>query len=427
VVRLETAFHARYIGNLELPAVGESSHDTLVLAGWVHSGIGETLEMERVCLRYNHFTLGTTNITLSRPDAEAYLQQIGIASLKGACGFHGEFSLALLPSPVTLDVTVREASGQHFPIYQLTLEHDTELQPCSIPISPLLLTTLGRTGSTWLSALLALHPDIVCSPNGEPRLGLYWLAVLAAVSQPQSYLRKYDSLDLAASYWWLGDPDVLPALVRSDDETERELGFVSAQRFSQFVGMEMSAHYTALASRQGKAPRFFVEKFLPNLYADLMPRVILGSKEIMLVRDWRDMVASIESYSRHRGMDLFGTTRDASRSMQMRAQVNGVEMIRIAWEQRKHTALLVRYEDLATDLRGQIERIFRYLEVDAASATLSGVLDNWVARSADFEDQRTTPSLSASIGRWKTDLSQDEGAFATELYHDSLVAFGYET
>jgi hypothetical protein len=291
----------------------------------------------------------------------------------------------------------------------------------------LLLTTLGRTGSTWLSALLALHPEVFCQSEVEPRLGLYWLSALAAVAQPKSFLRKYDALDLSDSQWWLGGAGVDTAIVRIDGETERQLGFLSAQRFAQFVGEELSAHYSAIASKQGKTPIFFLEKYLPNLYPELMSRVVMGSKEIFLVRDWRDMIASIESYSRQRGMDLFGTTRDAGRGEQIRAQVEAVEMMRVAWEQRKDTALLVRYEDLLSDISGQVERIFRYLEVDTDGATLSLILENWVARSADFKEQRTTPSYSASIGRWKTDLSAEEGVLATELYHDSLVSFGYET
>lgn len=425
IVRLETAFHARYIGKLELPVVGEISRDTVVFAGWIHSGIGQTLE--EVCLRYNNFTVAVTSVSLSRPDAETYLKQIGIASPTEACGFHGEFGFSLLPSPVTVDVTVREASGQYFPIYQLTVEHNTELQPRRFSIRPLLLTTLGRTGSTWLSALLALHPEVVCQTEAEPRLGLYWLSVLSAVSQPGSFLRKYDALDLSDSQWWLGGQGVHSGIIRSDDETERQLGFVSAQRFSQFVGVELSAHYRAIALRQGKVPSFFLEKYLPNLYPELMSRVIMDSKEIFLVRDWRDMVASIGSYSLKRGMDLFGTTRAAGRSVQIRDQVDAVEMMRVSWGQRQDTALLVRYEDLVTDLPGQIERIFRYLQVDTNLATLSLVLENWIGRSSDFEEHRTTPSLSASIGRWKTDLSPEDGALASELYHDSLVCFGYET
>jgi hypothetical protein len=425
VVRLEDAFQARYVGKLEVPVVGEISDDTLVLSGWVYSSIGQTLE--RVCLRCNHFTVAATSVSLSRPDAENYLKQIGFASPTEACGFHGEFSLSLLRSPVTFDITVREASGCHFPIYRLTVEHNTELQPHRTALRPLLLTTLGRTGSTWLSALLALHPEVFCQSEVEPRLGLYWLSALAAVAQPKSFLRKYDALDLSDSQWWLGGAGVDTAIVRIDGETERQLGFLSAQRFAQFVGEELSAHYSAIASKQGKTPIFFLEKYLPNLYPELMSRVVMGSKEIFLVRDWRDMIASIESYSRQRGMDLFGTTRDAGRGEQIRAQVEAVEMMRVAWEQRKDTALLVRYEDLLSDISGQVERIFRYLEVDTDGATLSLILENWVARSADFKEQRTTPSYSASIGRWKTDLSAEEGVLATELYHDSLVSFGYET
>lgn len=425
VVRLETAFQTRYIGNLELPVVGESSGDTAVLSGWIHGAIGQT--PERICLRYNHFTLAATGVSLSRPDAETYVKELGCIATTEACGFSGEFGFSLLPSPVTLDVTVRESSGQHFPIYQLTVEHNTELHPHRTSIRPLILTTLGRTGSTWLSALLALHPEVVCQTEVEPRLGLYWLSALAAVSQPKSFLRKHDAIDLSDAQWWLGGAGVHPAIFRLDAETERQLGFASVERFSQFVGEELSAHYNSISLKQKKAPSFFLEKYLPNLYPELMSRVIMGSKEIFLVRDWRDMVASIESYSRQRGMDLFGTTREASRSEQIHAQVEAVEMMRVAWEQRKTGGLLVRYEDLLSDLPGQVKRIFDYLEIDTSASTLSMVLANWIARSSDFEEQRTTPNNSASIGRWKTDLSPDEGILATALFHDSLATFGYET
>ena len=53
-------------------------------------------------------------------------------------------------------------------------------------LRPLIVTTLGRTGSTWLIHLLGTHPGVTAYRpfSFEPRAATYWTDILASLSEP---------------------------------------------------------------------------------------------------------------------------------------------------------------------------------------------------------------------------------------------------
>jgi hypothetical protein len=64
----------------------------------------------------------------------------------------------------------------------------------------------------------------------------------------------------------------------------------------------------------------------------------------------------------------------------------------------------LRYEDLAIDLETTAEMLGDYLGVELFSSN--------VDRPAQHV---TTPSASASVGRWRSDLDEDEAAILTPI------------
>src|SRR5207244_1900303 len=80
-------------------------------------------------------------------------------------------------------------------------------------LQPLIVTTLGRTGSMLLLRLLEAHPEVlVIRPHRyEQRVAGYWSEVLLALTDPASYMRQLapaGSLDRPR--WWLGDEGPTP-------------------------------------------------------------------------------------------------------------------------------------------------------------------------------------------------------------------------
>ncbi len=70
---------------------------------------------------------------------------------------------------------------------------------------PLLVTTLGRSGSAWFMRLLGRHPQFVPYKPFErdPRVAAYWFGVLEALAHPASYLLPLSAPRLADPRWWL--------------------------------------------------------------------------------------------------------------------------------------------------------------------------------------------------------------------------------
>jgi protein-tyrosine sulfotransferase len=197
---------------------------------------------------------------------------------------------------------------------------------CSRPQVVWILGILQRSGTNYLRDLIELHPDCqTADPIGEDFL-------VANADKLQQYARG------VAGDWnpdWDKDGKLQHELLLSLGEAC--VSFLTSRACS---GPGPSRGYVVT-----KTPSV---KNLPLL--TLFPR----SRAVVIVRDGRDMIVS--------GMNSFGWTfetmcrqwADAARTIQS-AQAAGVPF------------LLVRYEDLLSNLRATLAGVFSYLDIDAAA------------------------------------------------------------
>src|SRR5206468_3765127 len=112
----------------------------------------------------------------------------------------------------------------------------------------------------------------------------------------------------------------------------------------------------------------FVEKFavrsaVPDLVWELYPR----ARELILVRDFRDLVASILAMNVKVGYQGFGRRRAASDEEFIERQMADLASAFVrTWRERSDRAHLVRYEDLVTSRGPTLEGILEYLGLDAS-------------------------------------------------------------
>jgi hypothetical protein len=95
-----------------------------------------------------------------------------------------------------------------------------------------------------------------------------------------------------------------------------------------------------------------------------------------------------------------------------------------AWEARRGSAHLVRYEDLVLEPESTLAALLRYLGLDA-EAHAEEMAAALVARDPETEWHRTTPDPRASIGRWREDLSEAARQACEDVLGPELLAFGY--
>jgi GT2 family glycosyltransferase len=291
--------------------------------------------------------------------------------------------------------------------------------------APLLVTTCGRTGSTWLVRLLAEHPQIVAYRpfQYEPRVASYWVQVLRRLSEPSSYLQSL-ATQLTDETWWLGGRWSHPVEI-PDPAVEDWIGRGGLEALATLCRQRIQGFYqrvAALQSREGAG--YFVEKCAPERFTrSLIFELFPGTREIVLVRDFRDVICSMLAYNRITpgafGRDLVGTDEDFVHRIG-----HQVRTLLAAHRDRSRASLLVRYEDLVRDPQAALEAILCHLELERRGSTITEMLRDPAARERR-RPHMTSPSVSGSVGRWRSELDEGLQQACGEAFRDALAAFGY--
>src|SRR5262249_33045482 len=160
------------------------------------------------------------------------------------------------------------------------------------------------------------------------------------VAEPASFLQSLGATDVRSPRWWLGDQSgidvpTIPAF-DSDPDIRRRLGRESIETFAAACQKQVDDFYSAVAAKQDRSRAvYFVEKYVPNR---IVPGVVLElyprAKEIVLIRDFRDMVVSIFSFSKKLGFPAFGREKCATDEDFIRDVGQRVDRLVRYWKQR---------------------------------------------------------------------------------------------
>jgi hypothetical protein len=295
-------------------------------------------------------------------------------------------------------------------------------------LQPLSLTSVGRTGTNWLLALLSRHPQLAGVPPfeaSESMLVNYWIGVLHALAQPASYLQTFAPYQTRRRQWWLG-PAPLPLQV-GQPALAQWLGRDNIGVVAGFCQSQFDAFYTELAtSEQHPDARYFVHKSEPGPVSRTMSELYPAGRELVLVRDFRDWICSRIDYSaQHQA--FADSSAFATEAEWLLAQRHLADTLASAWRERRDHVHLVRYEDLIAEPTPTLAALLSYVGVDHDDDTINLMLTE--ARQLNPDQQvvhRTSPSVEASVGRWKQDMSPELQQQCAGLFDDLLVEFGYE-
>jgi hypothetical protein len=297
-------------------------------------------------------------------------------------------------------------------------------------IQPLLLNTLGRSGSTWLAGLLGGHPEIIAyEPLGfETRVATYWISVFQELAQPSSYFRQVVATDLENDRrWWLADGPVRRPTI-GDPKLEKWLGATAVESLAAMCRKRIEHFFVNVAATRGKNhARYWLEKFLLEpVILDLLDEMYSEAREVILVRDLRDIVSSILAFNAKRGYAAFGRERVSSDAEFVRSTVRPQALALLKrWENRVGRAHLVRYEDLVADPVKSLEALCNYIGVDSSASTIRSMVDG-TGQERGMDHHRTAIDAKASIGRWRDDLPPDLAELSNDVLGPMLRGFGYD-
>jgi hypothetical protein len=228
-------------------------------------------------------------------------------------------------------------------------------------LQPLMVTTLGRSGSTWLITLLGEHPQLIAYHpfDYETRVTGDWLTVARALTGPLSYTQALQG-ELYGDEWWLGTkrPSPMPHLPRERQIRHWLCGEHVATVFA-FCRNRINSLFQQIAAARGQEQaRYFVEKASPDLLnAAMVAELYPNARNLFLVRDFRDVACSIVAYSKRLEREAFGPGTGVIGEELFRFVRDKAQDLLECWNAQKSRGCLVRYEDLIRDTPGTLRSL----------------------------------------------------------------------
>jgi Sulfotransferase family len=427
--------------HLDTPRLGDQGDTYMVeISGWI---VGRTSQARSVRIVHEGSPLREVPASIARPDIASRFDGVSPDAVRG---FSTSISLIALGTECEVSVMALLEDGQVIPIGTIRIRHRPISTGYESALQPLMLTGLGRSGGTWMMSMLRAHPQIVVFPEfpHEERMASYWLHMLTVLSAPANRFQSADT-SFQTDPSWVGHNPFHDAKALRGSAVGLWLGRTYVERLAEFCQRSIDDCYLTVAREDGKdveslaggqsrareAPVYFAEKMGPTRIANVAWELYPGTKEVFLVRDFRDMACSVFAFDRKRGFFGFGRTEDQSEENylgSLRLQVNDLSL---SWKKRKDHAHLVRYEDLVFQPRETMTGVLAYLGLDSSGPAVDRIVQEGSLEAHGGEagssvaGHRTTRDPVASVGRWREDLDDVLRARYEEAFGEFLAEFGY--
>jgi hypothetical protein len=418
---------------IESPAVGSSyDHYVLHMIGWAAGRDSPAVFVE---VFHNDRLLRT--VPVRGPNAD-------VAAARGfpdetECVFHAILALIGLGLEARLSLRVVLGDDSRVPVGSIAVRRQAVRAGYEPRIQPLIVTTLGRSGSTWLMQMLASHPQVVVFRRFpyESTPAKYWLHALRVLSEPVNLVESAHP-NTFDDPWWVGNNPYHDDRVYEQDRLEAWFARSHVESMAASTQRTIDDWYTTLARTQAQPDvSYFAEKhvwpnYLPDLIWELYPR----AKEVFLVRDFRDMASSIMAFDEKRGFAGFGRPEHSSDEEYVRGEMQRmVADLQRSWQARSDRAHLVRYEDLVLEPSETLTSMLDYLELDSSPGTVNEVLargseevltlPGFSYEASEIAAHRTLSDPKATVGRWRSEGDGSLPALAEEVFGEALREFGY--
>jgi hypothetical protein len=256
----------------------------------------------------------------------------------------------------------------------------------------------------------------------------YWVHLLKVLSEPGNLMESADYDSFNEIQWWVGANPFNTLSVDCDDRRLVEwLAKHYVDNLTAFVQAQIEQWYEAVALAQHKPDAVhFAEKHVPGHIPLLIWELFPNAREVILVRDFRDMVLSIRAFNQKRGYAGFGLKDGEDEEAYIGRLGDAATSLLRSWKARADRALLVKYEDLVREPAECVERIFAYLDVDASKKAIRRAVEASYQQTAHLQGHRTTADINLSIGRWRREADFAFLRLCDDAFGEALEAFGYE-
>jgi len=426
VERVESAGSELLAWGIDLPLTVRTEGYFLTVAGWL---VLRNRSVESVNLRLaDGVFVNCGQLDLLRPDVIEHLQ----LAEEVPTGFEIRLNVISLPPTFELRVEAKLAGDAKDGGTVMALIRGQHSRPHSSfrpSLQPLSLTSLGRTGTTLLIQMLVRHPEIM-TRNVFPyeiRIAGWWLHALTVLagyanplsSQPDTFLDDDHAFVIGFNPWMFDGTNDPAALAW--------LGGDAVEDIAAFCQRQIDESYRRIARDQNEeGRRFFVEKAVPTHVPRLLWQLYDGTREIVLVRDFRDMFCSMTAFDAKRNQNDF-RREDTDMETFLVRMIRDFRRLVMSWEERRETALLVRYEDLILAPEETLRSIATYTGIESGPEMLASMMAAGDLETDQVLAHRTTATGAESIKRYRNDMSPALSELSLELGGDLLSKLGYDS
>lgn len=407
--------------SIDAPKVGDTADAYAIdIGGWA---LGRKSRIVAVSIVYDG---GSRRVPLehARPDVTKHFPEIANTE---RCGFWTKIStLGIAPdSEIHIEAIFEDES--HIMLGTIQVHHQVVRSTFQPTIQPLLVTSLGRTGTTWLMRLLGMHPSIVVHQlyPYETRGASYWAHMLKVLSEPANHEQSANPDDFHNNLWWVGHHPVYTQPKLNSPQIKRWFGITYVERLAAFSQYMIDSFYrqVAIAQQQPEAI-YFAEKYHPGHIPRLIRELYPGAREIFLVRDFRDMICSMLAFNAKRGYVSFGRKLTNNEDFIRHTQLAAKNLLK-EWRSRSDQAYLLHYENLVLHPQESLGHLLAYLDLDTTLSTIDNMLQSASEEMPALKQHKTSSDPRASIGRWQDDLDPSMQTLCQDMLGDVLQEFGY--
>jgi hypothetical protein len=411
--------------NIEEPKTGDTEQlFVLHIVGWALGRHSKAIAVEVV---YQGRVVRIAPIRGRRKDLEQAFPTISEGT---DAEFHAMVGMPGLTAEFELELVAVLEDGSRAPIGSVRARHRSVRPSFEPRLQPILLTCLGRSGSTRLMEILDRHPRVVLYRRFpyESMSARYWAHMLKVLAEPANLTQSSRPGDFSDDLWHIGHNPYYDDGVAYEGALGEWFGRTYVQRLADFCVSNTDDWYVALAQEQEKKePLYFAEKHMwPDHTQVLMRELYPDAKEVFLVRDFRDLVCSILAFDDKRG--FFGFRRPPGKTDEQYAREDlGAMAVSLyeSWRSRGDSSHLVRYEDMVLRPGETMKGLFDYLQLDPPAGAGAEVREGSSTEAATSAEHRTSSDARTSIGRWQREADESLKALFEEVFTDLLVDFGY--
>lgn len=426
---------------IEEPVVGHIGHNYHIkISGWILSKIPGPLNIE---ISHDGVVLRNIPVNQNRHDVAKIYPSVHNSKESGFSSAIGLIGLPL-KSTTQIFINVILSDQKKILIGIIDLKRLNSIKTDYAPtLKPIVLNCMGRSGTTWIMRLLGEHPNILVA-GGYPYEILatqYWLHLVKVLSEPANTIESTPPLhSFQQKLNWIGHH---PSYQLRFTETASWFGQDYQKQLLKFCQQSIDSFYSQIASSKEKLithkneyPIYFVEKYHTNYSLDILDEMYPDYPEILLVRDFRDVLCSQNAFfgrkNKHLQNTFFNknvTPNDQILEMQKKYindfTQNSVIPILHRWRKYRDKIYLVHYEDIVLFPEETLTSIYRYLGLKHTPEIVLDILKKATADVDMLNKHKTSSDPKASIGRWQSDLSDIVKSFCMESLGEALEEFGY--